>query len=487
MSDSVGSVLVENEKTEDEPAVPHNGQRQCMVCQMKLRSHVKRHVLKVHLPWYTDPTAACWECEGHVRDISRHLAVTEREHSGNHNFSDVHVSLWCRLMFGILVFFSNYFELESVSFLLGFVLSNKLFPSHQATFDFAQIHLLQKLCTSFEFDDVPAAFTVSPPNHVVCILHWSVLMRLLHFMKSVDDWNEFKSLNLPIPFPNHKLCTMTETYVDSHCHLDKIYKGYKFRSVLALKDYLSREQHGTQLQFLICNFVFPYLWWTKKHLLGVSSLVFGTVGVHPHFVQPGKVDNQLQRVTEFLDGSDFVGVGEVGLDFTGDCPCSPKCTSADKCPAKLSKIQAQRLFLNGVLPLADQYHLPLVIHCRDDGEGAAAEEVRNLILDKGLAHLKIHRHCFIGCVAEMHRWIDSFPNVMFGFTTKSLGNQSTCAALSRLGLDRILAETDAPYFKKTRSPWHIPEVVKHISEIKNLPLSVVCAALLSNTKQMYGI
>ena len=191
MSDSVGSVLVKNEKTEDEPAVPHIWQRQCMVCQIKLRSHVKRHVLKVHPPWYTDPTAACWECEGHVRDISRHLAVTEREHSGNHNFSDVHVSLWCRLMFGILVFFSNYFELESVSFLLGFVLSNKLFPSHQATFDFAQIHLLQKLCTSFEFDDVPAAFTVSPPNHVACILHWSVLMRLLHFMKSVDDWNEF--------------------------------------------------------------------------------------------------------------------------------------------------------------------------------------------------------------------------------------------------------------------------------------------------------
>ena len=72
------------------------------------------------------------------------------------------------------------------------------------------------------------------------------------------------------------------------------------------------------------------------------------------------------------------------------------------CPAKLSKIQAHPLFLNGVLPLADQYHLPLVIQCRDDGEGAAAE-VRNLILDKGLEHLRIHRHCLIGCVAEMPR------------------------------------------------------------------------------------
>ena len=63
------------------------------------------------------------------------------------------------------------------------------------------------------------------------------------------------------------------------------------------------------------------------------------------------------------------------------------------CPAKLSKIQAQRLFLNGVLPL--------VIHCRDDG--AAAEAIGNMVLDKVLGHLRIHKHCFIGCVVEMHR------------------------------------------------------------------------------------
>ena len=41
------------------------------------------------------------------------------------------------------------------------------------------------------------------------------------------------------------------------------------------------------------------------------------------------------------------------------------------------------------------------------------------------------------------------------------------AALSRLGVDRILAEYGSPYFKKTRSTVHVPEVVKHISEIKH--------------------
>ena len=50
-------------------------------------------------------------------------------------------------------------------------------------------------------------------------------MGLLHFMKSADDWDGFKALSLPIPFPNKELRKMTETYVDSYCLLDKIYKG----------------------------------------------------------------------------------------------------------------------------------------------------------------------------------------------------------------------------------------------------------------------
>ena len=46
----LGLFWLKVKKTEDEPAVPHDGQRQCIVCQAKLRSHVKRHVLAIHLP-----------------------------------------------------------------------------------------------------------------------------------------------------------------------------------------------------------------------------------------------------------------------------------------------------------------------------------------------------------------------------------------------------------------------------------------------------
>ena len=74
--------------------------------------------------------------------------------------------------------------------------------------------------------------------------------------------------------------------------------------------------------------------------------------------------------------------------------------------------------------------MPLVLHCREQQSGAAlmegpnaskegpaAKEVREMILSKGLADIKIHRHCFIGCEEEMRMWQSSFPNIMFEFTS----------------------------------------------------------------------
>ena len=489
MSDKqVGSVLAESLDSSSISLVGKG--KKCHLCGDNFGKHLRRHIFAKHLPWYTDPTASCWECEQHVKDLAWHLSVTKD--LGIHakpQFTDEHIPLWCRLMFGILVFFSNYFNLQSVSDLLVFVKGKHIFPESQpdSKFNFPQIHLMHKLCEYFELG-IPKSFCLSPPNHVVCILHWQILARLIKLMDSDDDWNLFKKLSLPIPLPCNQRCTSYETYVDSHCHLDKIFKGYSFRSVLALRNYLSFEVPEVDLEFVVSNFVFPYLWDTIPHLAR-SSLIYGTIGVHPHHVDPLNVDYQVSKVADFLQGGEFVGVGEVGLDFTGDCHCKPKCPLSDECKAKQSKIQAQRVFLDCVLPLAEQHHLALVLHCRDSGSGAAAKEVLNLVRSKNLSHLQIHRHCFIGCLAEMRDWLEAFPNVMFGFTSKSLQNVETCEALRRLPIEKLLIETDAPYLKRTgiKSPWQIQEIVKGVSEIKNIPMSVIRAANNTNTRKMYGI
>lgn len=53
-----------------------NKKRKCYLCGVTIRSHIKKHAMAAPLPWYIEPTAACWECEGHIRDLNRHVTHT---------------------------------------------------------------------------------------------------------------------------------------------------------------------------------------------------------------------------------------------------------------------------------------------------------------------------------------------------------------------------------------------------------------------------
>ena len=89
----------------------------------------------------------------------------------------------------------------------------------------------------------------------------------------------------------------------------------------------------------------------------------------------------------------------------------------------------------------------------------------------------------------MRDWYEAFPNVTFGFTSKSLQNVEPFEALRRLSIEKLI-ETDAHYFKKgIKSPWQIHEIVHGVSEIKNIPtcMSVIRAVNHTNIRKMYGI
>ena len=55
---------------------------------------------------------------------------------------------------------------------------------------------------------------------------------------------------------------------------------------------MSGEVPGVDLAFMLCNFVFPYLWDASPHL-SRYSLMYGTVGMHLHFVEQGNVECQV--------------------------------------------------------------------------------------------------------------------------------------------------------------------------------------------------
>ena len=56
--------------------------RTCKICNLTVSTSLKRHVWRVHLPWFWRPELACWKCEkacaGAAELEDRHLNVILR-------------------------------------------------------------------------------------------------------------------------------------------------------------------------------------------------------------------------------------------------------------------------------------------------------------------------------------------------------------------------------------------------------------------------
>ena len=67
---------------------------------------------------------------------------------------------------------------------------------------------------------------------------------------------------------------------------------------------------------------------------------------------------------------------------------------------------------------------------------------------------KIHVHCFTGSWAQAETWLIYFKNSFIGLTPKVTQGRSLHHLVSQIPLDRLLLETDSPYF--------VPETVSSV-------------------------
>ena len=93
--------------------------------------------------------------------------------------------------------------------------------------------------------------------------------------------------------------------------------------------------------------------------------------------------------------------------------------------------------------------MPLVLHIR-----GAEEEAKELLKRKQVpANYRIHYHCFTGTLKAAEAWLSSYPASKIGLTGLVTFShaKSVREVASGLPLDKLLLETDAPYFL----PWGI--------------------------------
>jgi len=137
----------------------------------------------------------------------------------------------------------------------------------------------------------------------------------------------------------------------------------------------------------------------------------------------------------------------------------------------------------------------LLIHCRD-----AEEDCFEIMKEIVPQNYPIHRHCFTGSHMDALMWIDYFPNLKIGLTTGVLEPREYQVELLRdFPLERIIIETDSPYFLPRHCGWreyggldrNHPGlgylVAAKLAEERNMDMEVILTTIRANTKALYGI
>ena len=167
----------------------------------------------------------------------------------------------------------------------------------------------------------------------------------------------------------------------------------------------------------------------------------------------------------------YVGVGEVGLDFYWD-------TTYEK--QQLDAFETQ-------LDWAKRLHLPLSIHCRN-----AFDKIVRILEKKQDGGLSGIMHCFTGTEEEAKVYLElGFHLGLGGVTTyKNCGLKEF---LPNLPLDRIVLETDAPYLApvpcrgKRNGPAFLVHTAQKIAEILQMPLEDFGELTSKNAKTLFSL
>ncbi|KAK4291386.1 hypothetical protein Pmani_035788 [Petrolisthes manimaculis] len=273
----------------------------------------------------------------------------------------------------------------------------------------------------------------------------------------------------------------TPGFIDTHCHLDFLFQRTRhfgrlshYRTKAAATDPFPASFEGCVAVFCKPWTFKQVSWW--EDLLSEDG-VWGSFGCHPHFSQSFGEEEEVHLRYALLNPK-TVALGEIGLDY-----------SDNKDP------NTQQRVFRRQLNIALETKKPLVIHCRD-----AHHDCITILKELVPRDYLIHRHCFTEGWEEAKEWLGEFKNLYLGFTnlvshTSNFRSHNLRKVLLKIPLDRILLETDAPYFRpqclpvggQYSHPGMAIHVAAHIAQLRNLDLQSILTQIRDNSRNVYGI
>ncbi|PMJ92555.1 TatD family hydrolase [Vibrio sp. 10N.261.55.A7] len=251
---------------------------------------------------------------------------------------------------------------------------------------------------------------------------------------------------------------------DTHCHFDFRQFGGDFDSELS-----AAKQQGVE-RFLIPS-VNEDNWLAVQQLSYQYPEIYHALGFHPWFLpsQPAKALPSLVQALE-QRSSQCVAIGECGLDFMTDTP-------SDR----------QESYLSMQLELAQQYDLPVILHCRKAHHRLIPMLKRYPLLKGGVLH------GFSGSAQQAMSYIELGFYIGVGGTITYPRANKTRVAVSQLPLEFLVIETDAPdmpmhgFQGQPNHPKMLPKVLSELALLKKESEQTIARSLWKNSHKLLSI
>ena len=252
------------------------------------------------------------------------------------------------------------------------------------------------------------------------------------------------------------------TFIDTHCHLyDGAFAGEEDSYIRRAKEagveiMLQPDVDSRERQSMFDA--------TERH----PGVLFPMLGLYP-----GSVDKdwekEIERMLEYSDRK-VVAIGEIGLDYYYGKEFEKE----------------QREALHWQLDYAKERDLPVNIHLRD----AMGDFLEILRSHKGL---RGNMHAYSGSYEsfmELQRLGDWSIGVGGVVTFKKA---SLAEVVTKVPLERIVLETDAPYLTpvpyrgRRNESSYIPFIAAKVAELKGITIEEVAEVTTSNARNLFGI
>lgn len=199
--------------------------------------------------------------------------------------------------------------------------------------------------------------------------------------------------------------------------------------------------------------------------------LFASVGLYPENIE--EIDKTFLELSQLAKNEKVVAIGEIGLQYTQDCP---------------DKDKQKEGFLKQ-LKLAFDLQKPIVIHCRD----AYGDMIQLLKENSHLLKFGGTFHCFCGSKEIAKEALKLGLYISVGGVSTFKNAEKLKETLKEVPLDKIILETDCPYLTphpfrgKRNSPAYIPTIAENLAVLKGISVEEVAKVTSENAKKLFNL